>query len=79
MKNKQDGLEWRIIVVYGSPYEEGKQEFISELHEMFISWQGSTLIGVILTLLDIKGIRVMGMLTLSGVKNSMNVLIFGTC
>jgi endonuclease/exonuclease/phosphatase family metal-dependent hydrolase len=31
--------------VYGSPYEEGKQAFIDELHLVLASWQGPTLIG----------------------------------
>ena len=32
----------RITTVYGSAYEEGKQAFISELHELFINWDGPT-------------------------------------
>lgn len=35
----------RIITVYGSPYEEGKESFISELHGLFIDDQTPTLIG----------------------------------
>jgi hypothetical protein len=34
-----------VIVVYGSPYEEGKLEFLAELHEVMASWSGPTLIG----------------------------------
>jgi hypothetical protein len=32
-------------VIYGSPYEEGKQDFIDELHSIMEKWQGPTLIG----------------------------------
>lgn len=45
MKNRVDGFEWRIIVVHGSPYEEGKLGLISELHQHFINCQGPTLFG----------------------------------
>jgi hypothetical protein len=31
--------------VYGSAYEEKKQEFISELHELFLNWDGPAMIG----------------------------------
>jgi hypothetical protein len=45
IKNQLDNLVWRVIVVYGSPYEEGKLEFLAELHEVMASWSGPTLIG----------------------------------
>jgi hypothetical protein len=32
-------------VVYRSPYEEGKSDFIVELHSILGKWQGPTLIG----------------------------------
>jgi hypothetical protein len=35
----------RLITVYGSPYEEGKDSFISELHELFLDWDGPAMIG----------------------------------
>jgi hypothetical protein len=35
----------RITTVYGSSYEDKKQEFISELHELFPNWEGPALIG----------------------------------
>lgn len=28
VKNTEDSFVWKLIVVYGSPYEHGKQEFI---------------------------------------------------
>jgi endonuclease/exonuclease/phosphatase (EEP) superfamily protein YafD len=31
--------------VYGSPYEDGKQAFIFELHELFLNWDGPITIG----------------------------------
>ena len=34
--HKTSEKTFRFIAVYGSPYEEGKDEFISELHSMFI-------------------------------------------
>ena len=35
----------RITIVYGSAYEDGKQAFTSELHVLFINWEGPALIG----------------------------------
>jgi endonuclease/exonuclease/phosphatase (EEP) superfamily protein YafD len=32
-------------VVYGSPYDEGKTEFIDELHMILSSWRGPILVG----------------------------------
>ena len=45
LKNSTDDMLWRLIVIYGSPYEEGKQRFIDEIHNMLESWNGPTLIG----------------------------------
>jgi mannosylglycoprotein endo-beta-mannosidase len=45
VKNRSNDCILRIVTVYGSPYEEGKQAFISELHELFLNWQGPTMIG----------------------------------
>jgi hypothetical protein len=42
--NQGDGFEWRMISVYGSPYDETKHEFIEELHVVTSEWQGPTLI-----------------------------------
>jgi hypothetical protein len=42
---KKSDFSWKLIIVYGSPYEEGKQAFIDELHNVMASWQGPTLIG----------------------------------
>jgi hypothetical protein len=42
---KSSGVVIRLTIVYGSPYEEGKDAFISELHELFLSWDGPAMIG----------------------------------
>jgi exonuclease III len=42
---KSSGVVIRLTTVYGSPYEEGKDVFISELHELFLNWDGSAIIG----------------------------------
>lgn len=34
IKNKQDGFEWQMTVVYGSSYEEHTQAFLDELSEI---------------------------------------------
>jgi hypothetical protein len=36
---------WRVIVVYGSPYEETKVDCILELHQVMESGKGPTLLG----------------------------------
>jgi hypothetical protein len=35
IKSKKDDVVWRIIVVYGSAYEEHKLDFINELHNVY--------------------------------------------
>lgn len=45
LTNKVTGFSFKLIVVYGSPYEEGKQSFIDELHSVMGAWQGPILIG----------------------------------
>lgn len=42
---KSSGTQARFITVYGSPYEEGKEDFLSELHGLFIDNPIPTLIG----------------------------------
>ena len=34
IKNIDSKFIWRFISVYGSPYDEGKSEFIQELHSL---------------------------------------------
>lgn len=38
-------MVWKLCVVYDSPYAEGKQEFIDELHSLFDNRSGPMLIG----------------------------------
>jgi hypothetical protein len=45
IRNQGDGFEWRMISVYGSPYDETKHEFIEKLHVVMNEWQGPILIG----------------------------------
>jgi hypothetical protein len=45
LQDDKTGFSWRLVVVYGCSYEEGKAEFIDELHVVLASWQGSTLVG----------------------------------
>jgi hypothetical protein len=42
IKNSYDKFVWRLVVVYGSPYEEGKSEFLQELENILGNWDGPT-------------------------------------
>jgi hypothetical protein len=44
MMDKKTGFSWRLFVVYGSPYDEGKQAFLTELDSVMAHWQGPTII-----------------------------------
>jgi hypothetical protein len=64
VKTELDNFVWRLVVLYGSPYEDKKMEFISELHLVMAGWQGPTLIGGGgIILLGPKITRVMVLLT----------------
>jgi endonuclease/exonuclease/phosphatase (EEP) superfamily protein YafD len=45
IKNKIDNFCWRLIVVYGSRYEETKLEFIEEMDQVMAKWEGPALLG----------------------------------
>jgi len=45
VKNSCDDFIWRLVTVYGSAYDEHKQEFITELHSVMDNWDGPTLLG----------------------------------
>jgi hypothetical protein len=45
VENQADQFIWRLVVVYGSPYEETKLEFIKDLQEVMGTCQGPTLVG----------------------------------
>lgn len=51
LSDKKTGFSWKLVVIYGPTYEELKQSFIDELHEVIGSWSGPILIGGILILL----------------------------
>lgn len=38
VRNICDGFTWRLISVYGSPYDEGKAEFTEELGNLLDNW-----------------------------------------
>jgi hypothetical protein len=43
--DRRSNFSWKLVVVYGSPYDEGKMEFIDELHLVLSAWQGPIVIG----------------------------------
>jgi endonuclease/exonuclease/phosphatase family metal-dependent hydrolase len=45
LKDRKTGLIWRFISIYGSAYNEHKLAFINELHNIYASWNGPTLVG----------------------------------
>jgi hypothetical protein len=45
IKNCLDNFVWRFVVVYGSPYEEGKADFLGELVGLLANRDGPTAIG----------------------------------
>jgi hypothetical protein len=61
IKNNSNGFIWKLVVVYGTPYDKHKEEFIDELHWIMGSWTGPTLWGGISTLSGTKERRVMGL------------------
>ena len=71
MKMKNADTIFRVITVYGSPYDEGKESFISELHSLFLEDTLPTLIGGILIWLDMPKTRVMATSITTGVISLM--------
>lgn len=43
--HRKTGFSWKLVVIYGSPYEEGNIDFLDELHKVTSSWSGPTLLG----------------------------------
>lgn len=43
--NKVSGFSFKLVVVYGSAYENGKQNFLDELEKIMSSWQGPIMVG----------------------------------
>jgi hypothetical protein len=48
------------VVVYVSPHEDGKQEFINGLHLVMDNWNRPTLVGGDLNIVELKMRRIMG-------------------
>lgn len=44
-QKKNTSFSWRLVVIYGCPYEDRKQEFLDELHQVMGAWHGPTMIG----------------------------------
>jgi hypothetical protein len=38
------GFCWKLVVVYGSPYETGKLDFLAEIDEVMSKWKGPTMV-----------------------------------
>jgi hypothetical protein len=38
LQDSKSSFCWKLVVAYGSPYEEGKADFIDELHVVLSSW-----------------------------------------
>jgi len=45
IEDKTTSFCWKQVVVYGSPYDNGKEDFINELHDIMDKWQGPIIIG----------------------------------
>ncbi|KAJ1255929.1 hypothetical protein BS78_K135000 [Paspalum vaginatum] len=45
LTEKKTGFSWKLVEVYGSPYEKGKQEFLDELDLVLSKWNGPLLVG----------------------------------
>lgn len=43
--SKKTSFSWKLVTIYGSPYEKGKQDFFGELHQVMQSWQGLIMLG----------------------------------
>lgn len=37
-QDKRSSFCWKLVTIYGSPYEEGKQSFLEELHKVMQPW-----------------------------------------
>jgi hypothetical protein len=55
-------FSWKIVVVYGSPYEDRKCAFIDELHSILASWQGPCMLGGVLIYVDSLQTKAVGRL-----------------
>ena len=69
----------RVITVYGSSYEDKKEDFISDLHELFIDYPGHTIIGGDFNLVRFQRDKSNGVSDTNGVTSLMTGLRFGAC
>lgn len=42
---KKSGFSWKLVVIYGTAYEEQKHLFLEELENIMSKWDGPTLLG----------------------------------
>jgi hypothetical protein len=66
------GFSWKLVVVYSSPYEEGKQAFLGELHSVMNKWSGPTLIGGDFNLVHFSRDKSNGSSTINGLMPLMS-------
>jgi hypothetical protein len=45
LQDQRKNFTWKLVVVYGSPYDEGKIEFLDELHDILARWSDPIMIG----------------------------------
>ena len=77
VKNTTDHVIWKLITVYGSAYDHGKQEFINELRTVLSGWVGPMIIGGDFNLIMEAAIRTMGILIFIGLTFLTIGLIIG--
>jgi exonuclease III len=77
ISNFSNNFSWRLITVYGSAYDEHKQEFLEELHSIMGDWDGPTLLGGDFNLIIMLLRRTMVTLLTTGMIALMNGLITG--
>jgi hypothetical protein len=76
VQNKKDGFVWKLVLVYGSPYEDKNVAFIDELHLLLEGWQGpimvrgiSTYVGFVLIRVIVKLIKNIQITLMIGLKS----------
>jgi hypothetical protein len=40
LQDQSRKFAWKLLVVYGSPNDDGKKEFLDELHYILATWSG---------------------------------------
>jgi hypothetical protein len=55
LKIKASGIIFRVVIVYGSSYEDKKEAFISELHSLCLDFNGHSVIGGDFNLVRFQG------------------------